>query len=168
MLRLYTNILATRVQDTFKINEKQRGFIKVAGCSENGFLIEEIIKQAQKKRTPLCVAFLDLTKVFDTVSHKHIKAGLKRFDACYHFIQIVEELYKDASTIFTRAKRCTKKILITRGVKQGEPLSSLLFNKAMNTLLAEILRLECGYKFGPSQADRIESLACADDDALLT
>ena len=44
VIGIYTNILATRTLNTFKINERQRGFIKAAGCSENGFLIGEIIK----------------------------------------------------------------------------------------------------------------------------
>ena len=43
VLRLYTNLLASRVLKEFKINERQRGFIKASGCAENGFLIEKVI-----------------------------------------------------------------------------------------------------------------------------
>jgi hypothetical protein len=72
------------------------------------------------------VVFLDLAKAFDTVSHKHINEGLKRFRVNRHFIDVVIDLYTDASTHFTLAKGETPKIPMTRGVKQGDPLSPLL------------------------------------------
>ena len=66
----------------------------------------------------LCVVFLDLTKAFDMVSHRHISEGLKRFGVDSHFIDAVVDLYTDASTHFTLAKGETPQIPMTRGVKQ--------------------------------------------------
>lgn len=57
---------------------------------------------------------------------------------------------------------------MTRGVKLGDPLSPLLFNIAMDPLLEVIGRQNNGYKFGPEEGDRIESLCYADDNALMT
>ena len=168
VLRLYTNLLASRVLKEFKINERQRGFIKASGCAENGFLIEKVIEHAKKNRNPLVVTFLDLAKAFDTVSHKHITVGLRRFGASNVFIKIVENLYGGASTKFTTSEGTTGAISMTRGVKQGDPLSPFLFNTAMDPLLAAVSRQGNGYKFGPGDSDRIESLAYADDNSLLT
>lgn len=57
---------------------------------------------------------------------------------------------------------------MTRGVKQGVLLSTLLFNIAMGPLLEVIGRQNNGYKYGPKESDRIESLCYADDNALMT
>ena len=98
----------------------------------------------------LCVVFLDLTKAFDMVSHKHISEGLKRFGVDSHFIDAVVDLYTDASTHFTLAKGETPQIPMTRGVKQGDPLSPLLFNVAMDPLLEAISAQNNGFKWDES------------------
>jgi hypothetical protein len=63
-----------------------------------------------------------------------IVSGLQLFSSSRsvvsYFIDAVVELYTDASTHFTLAKVETPKIPMTRGVKQGDPLSPLLFNVA--------------------------------------
>jgi hypothetical protein len=102
MLRLYTNILAKRVAKDVPLNPRQR--VEAPGCSENGFLLQRIQKHAKRNRKRLSVVFLDLAKAFDTVSHKHIQQGLKRFCVNNHFIETVVDLYTDASTHFTLAK----------------------------------------------------------------
>lgn len=53
VLRLYTNLIAARVLTVFKLNERQRGFIKAAGCAENGYLIEKVTKHAKQQRNPI-------------------------------------------------------------------------------------------------------------------
>jgi len=58
----------------------------------------------RNNRKRLSVVLLDLAKAFDTVSHKHINEGLKRFGVNSHFIEAVVDLYVDASTHFTLAK----------------------------------------------------------------
>jgi hypothetical protein len=59
------------------LNPRQR--VEAPGCSENGFLLQRIQKHVKRNRKRLSVVFLDLAKAFDTVSHKHIQQGLKRF-----------------------------------------------------------------------------------------
>lgn len=115
----------------------------------------------------LCVVFLDLTKAFDIVSHKHISEGLKRFGVDSHFIDAVVDLYTDASTHFTLAKGETPQIPMTRGVKQGDPLSPLLFNVAMDPLLEAISAQNNGFKWDESGL-QLEALCYADDNGLLT
>jgi hypothetical protein len=100
------------------------------------------------------------------VSHKHITEGLKRFGVDSHFIDAVVDLYTDTSTHFTPAKGETPKIPMTRGVKQGDPLSPLLFNVAMDPLL-EAISAQNGFKWDESGL-QLEALCYADDNGLLT
>lgn len=148
------------------LNPRQRGFTEALGCSENGFLLQRIQKHTRKNRKRLSVVFLDLAKVFDTVSHKHIKEGLKRFCVNNHFIETVVDLYTDAGTHFTLARGETSKIPMTRRVKQGDPLSPLLFNIAMDPLLEAISAQKNGYKWDESGL-QLEALCYADDNGLL-
>lgn len=108
-----------------------------------------MIDHAKRERRQLCVTFLDLAKAFDTVSHKHFIAGLRRFGSPEHFIDVVDDPYTRTSTVFQTDAGKTGEIPMTRGVKQGDPLSSLLFNIAMDPLLEVIGRQNNGNKFGP-------------------
>jgi retron-type reverse transcriptase len=56
---------------------------------------------------------------------------------------------------------------MTRGVKQGDPLSPLLFNIAMDPLLEAISAQNHGYKWDESGL-QLEALCYADDNGLLT
>lgn len=119
--RLYTNVVTGQVSRLVDMNPRQRGFISVPGCGENGFLLEQIISHSKANRRSLCITFLDLAKAFNTVSHKHIIAGLRQLRMVEHFVNMVIDLYSDVSTTFTNGGGTTDKIPMTRGVKQGDP-----------------------------------------------
>jgi retron-type reverse transcriptase len=168
ILRLYTSLIAKRVLTSYKINPRQRGFIEASGCSENSTLLSAVIDHAKRNHRELHVTFLDLAKAFDTVSHKHIVAGLQRFSTPTQFIDIVKDMYCNVTTSFQCGIEKTNSIPMTRGVKQGDPLSSLLFNIAMDPLLEKIDSQDNGYRFGQSEEDTISSFCYADDNALTT
>lgn len=58
VLRLYTSLLGRRVLDRCALNPRQRCFIAARGCSDNSFLLSEMINHAKKERRQLCVTFL--------------------------------------------------------------------------------------------------------------
>lgn len=102
------------------------------------------------------------------MSHKHVIAGQRRFEGPEQFVDVVDDLfYTGTSTVFQTDARKTGEILMTRGVKQGVLPSTLLFNIAMGPLLEVIGKQNNGYKYGPKESDRIESLCYADDNALM-
>ncbi|NWI09426.1 PO21 protein, partial [Crypturellus soui] len=104
-------------------------------------------------------------KAFDSVSHRHIFHVLGQKGVDDHIINIIKDLYTNAGTTLELGPRRSGYIKILGGVKQGDPLSPILFNLALDPLLCKLEELDLGFKYGEQL---ISSLAFADDLALLS
>ncbi|CAM4607711.1 unnamed protein product [Caretta caretta] len=80
------------------------------------------------------------------------------------FIQILQDLYKDCTTTICATDGETDAIPIRCGVKQGCPLSSIIFNLAMELLIRAV---SSGLASFNLHGKRISILAYADDLALV-
>ncbi|NXS37866.1 POLR protein, partial [Pomatostomus ruficeps] len=85
-------ILMARLAKACPINPRKRGFIRVAGCSENLKLPQLIIKQAKKEHKNLGVVFVDIAKAFDTVCHQHIITHLLQRGVDPHIVHLVKNI----------------------------------------------------------------------------
>ncbi|NXU21496.1 PO21 protein, partial [Pardalotus punctatus] len=104
-------------------------------------------------------------KAFDTVSHQHILHVLRQRDVDPHIVDLVSNTYKNISTVIATKQTQTDPIQIRVGVKQGDPMSPLLFNLAMDPLLCKLE--ECGKGFHQGQSS-VTAMAFADDLVLLS
>ncbi len=165
VLRLYTKVLARRLLRSVHLQRSQRGFIPTNGCFENVFGLAHTIRRAKMRGEELSVVFIDLAKAFDSIPHEHIRRSLRRFQVDESFIQMVTNLYDGASTAFTvRRGVTTKTIPIKAGVKQGDPLSPILFNLAIDPLMAMLQATGEGVE---TPGGRVAAMAFADDMVLL-
>ncbi|NWV83030.1 POLR protein, partial [Dasyornis broadbenti] len=94
-------VLTVRLMKVCPFNPRQRGFIRVVGCSENLKLLQAIIKSAKKKHRQLSVVFVDIAKAFDTVSHEHILHGLQQSRIDPHTISLESNKYENIHTSIT-------------------------------------------------------------------
>uniref|UniRef100_A0A803VHT8 Reverse transcriptase domain-containing protein n=1 Tax=Ficedula albicollis TaxID=59894 RepID=A0A803VHT8_FICAL len=166
LLRLFSRIVTARLSKACPLNPRQRGFIRAAGCSENLKLLQSVMRSAKKEHRPLGVVFVDFAKAFDTISHQHIIHALQQREVDPHIIGLVSNTYKDTSTYITVKKNThTDEIHFRVGVKQGDPMSPLLFNLAMDPLLCKLEESGKGYHRGRNS---ITAMAFADDLVLLS
>ena len=162
--RLYAKLLAGRLSKCANLSERQKAFVPVDGCGENTALLSSVIAHAHKVKTQVHIAFLDLAKAFDTVPHTSILRALRRKALPEHFIAIVENLYSDANTSISVGDKSTPSIPMTSGVKQGCPLSPVLFNLVLDELIQNIGTID-GLSVGHS---KLAILAFADDLVLIS
>ena len=156
--RIFTAILARRLQDRLEPHCCQKGFLKQDG-------VHEAITTCRFLSSRKCViASIDVAKAFDMVSQKAIldicaANGLTRAD-----VLLLKNLYADCSTSLKINGQLSPKIWMKRGVKQGDPLSPILFNLVIDQLLRTLERADLGFHLG---GRRLSCLAFADDLLLI-
>jgi hypothetical protein len=161
IIRLFHRIIAKRLEK-IELSGNQRGFTKVDGCFANNISMQAIIKEHRKNIKPLCIVSLDLSKAFDTVSHKSIIRALKRVNLDQKTINYLINNYENTTTRVTCGQTTTGRIEFKRGVKQGDPISPIIFNILLDELITK-LQEKIGIKWGERN---LSCIAYADDIVL--
>jgi len=165
VLRLFSSILHKRRASACPINVRQKGFIDTPGCSENLLLVEGALLKSRKEGSPLAMIFIDLAKAFNSVSHLHLKCALEQRRVDPAVIELISDTYNGCSTRVRTQKGWTNRIDIKVGLKQGDPLSPLLFNLAIDPLLYMLESKGVGFGRG---VDKVMVLTYADDLVFLS
>ena len=131
-------ILSNRVHKILDkiISTDQSGFMKKRFIGHNIRLIQDVIDYAQRHKTKGLLLFLDFEKAFDSVEWPTMLKILRKFNFGDSFITWVKTLYKNPILRVKNNGHISDTFSISRGIKQGCPLSALLF-----ILVVEILSL---------------------------
>lgn len=160
VVRVYHRILSKRITSNTLISPRQKAFMPVDGCCENLLLLDAIIRDSKRRLKPLCLIFVDISKAFDSVSHSTILRAMRSHGLPEPLVDYVQYAYSCLETCIRMGRKRSEPILCRQGVRQGDPLSAILFNLVMDCVL-EHLDPNIGYK--NSDGLRISYLAYADD-----
>ncbi|XP_064462368.1 uncharacterized protein LOC135372839 [Ornithodoros turicata] len=155
--KLYTKCLAARLQHWLQeynvLSKAQKGFLPHDGVFEHQYLLQRLMDHARSKGKEFCAAFLDLTNAFGSVPHAVIIEGVRASGAGEAFTEIVQDLYADNTTSIATGVEVTGVIAVRSGIRQGCPLSGILFNLAIDPVIRAI----------QDNAEEHSCLAYADD-----
>lgn len=113
------------------------------------------------------MAWLDLANAYGSVDHSLIQFSLNHYHAPPKFSSIVDNLYSGLSAKILTDDWCTPFIPLKTGVYQGDPLSVVIFNTVINTLVDSVKnKTELGYKISNTKYS-INILQYADDTCLV-
>ena len=106
------------------IHTDQRGCIQGRFIGENIRLIEDIV---QEKDDDSVVLLLDQEKAFDRVEWSWMFDVLRKFNFGERFITWIETMYKCSKSAIMTNGHLSKYFHISRGIRQGDAMSALLF-----------------------------------------
>lgn len=165
LLRLFHRVLADRLRQQTQLNPNQRGFIQQDGTMANVLILETFLKSRAAALSTTSIVGIDVTKAFDSVSHHSIERGLNRMRIEQHLKEYIVSSLRDNHTTIRLGEHNTRQITFNRGVKQGDPISPMLFN----IVLDEYIQLSNAGNHGGTMVNsvKVATLAFADDIILM-
>ena len=132
-------------------------------------LVEDIIEYADKFDTDGILLFLDFKKAFDSLEWNFMVKALKFFNFGDIFIRWVEVLYKDSSLCIKNNGYLSDSFSVSRGIKQGCPLSALLFIIAVEIMALKMKSCKelKGYVIKHGDTEREVKICQYADDGIL-
>ena len=138
-----------------------------SGCTEHHIKHLSAIQEARKKHKSLALCWLDLANAFGSVHHHLIHFSLEHSHAPPCMVAAVADLYQGQVGIVRTAEWSTSPFPIEIGVFQGDPLSAIIFNTVINTLVDTITQHHhLGYSLS-GMKQPFNLLQFADDASLL-
>ena len=130
--KLYSLILLSRlikfIEEKGLISPNQIGFMKYFRTSDHNFLLQTLIEKSKLNKNKLYVAFIDFKKAYDTVDRNLLFDRLRQVGISGLFYKNIVEMYKNTRYSIKTSNGCLEPILSNLGLRQGCPLSPMLFN----------------------------------------
>ena len=137
-IKILTKILANRLKDVMpSLIHHTQTCVKGRKIDTTIHTVRDLIQLAEEKNLDAAFIFLDQEKAFDRVNHTFMYKVMRAFNIGEGFIHWVKMLYKNAKSKILINGHLTKSVDLSRGVRQGDPLSGLLY-----VLVIEILAIQ--------------------------
>ena len=145
--KLFTSILSSRVSSfaiaNGLISSHQKSAKPSEGCHEHTFTLQSAVADCKRNQKNCFFAWLDLRNAFGSISHDAIYTTLNHMGFPGQLIELLKDIYTDAETVVKLSKdQETNPVHVNAGVKQGCPISPILFNLTTE-LLIRVVQSRC-------------------------
>ena len=107
-------------------------------CTEDHLLTLTLLtEKCLEWNHPLWLGLVDFEKAFDTVEHAALWATLRKQHVPDQYVKILATLYEH-QTAYVHTETDSKEFPVSRGVRQGDPISALLFIAVMEEVFREL------------------------------
>ena len=147
--------------------EDQAGFRKTYQTTYHLATYRLVEQKCQEWGIKMWTATVDFTKAFDSISHNSFWEALKSCNVDHEYVSLLTKIYRDQKASVQTDEE-SEIFHIQKGSKQGDPMSSLLFNTVLQySLKNEIQRWQkkkgMGIYLSDQERDCLANRRFADD-----
>ena len=121
--------------------KEQAGFRKNHRTTDHIFLLKKIVKTYVSQNNYLYTCFVDFSKAFDSIWRKALIEKISKIGINGKFFNIIKSIYDSTTNSIICNDELSETFSSNKGVKQGDTLSTTLFNLYINDL-PEIFNFE--------------------------
>ena len=127
--KILTKVTAKRIEKVLPtlINPDQTGYVKGRYIGENVRLIYDLIHYADKLNQKGIAVFLDFKKAFDSIDWNFLSEALQLFNFGHDIQNWIKVFYNNVTSCVLNNGYASTFFSLQRGVRQGCPLSGVLF-----------------------------------------
>ena len=151
------------------ISKEQIGFKKQSRASDHIFTLKSLANKyvTDKNGGKLYACFIDLRKAYDTINHDALFYKLRQQNINDNLLKLLNNIYRKSDCAVKINGALTNFFPCKKGLRQGDPLSPLLFNLFINDIFNEIDKVN-KHKVSLDDTFCFSTLAYADDIVLFS
>ncbi|XGW11656.1 hypothetical protein V3C99_012831, partial [Haemonchus contortus] len=137
--KAFTRIILNRIVGDLDMamSREQAGFRSGYSTLDHLHVVRQLTEKCGEYRIPLCIAFVDYRKAFDSVETNAMLNAMSRYGVNSCYVDLLEELNKGCTTkIKLFNDPC--QIKICKGVRQGDTISPKLFALTLEALFTDL------------------------------
>ena len=136
--KLFCTILQNRLNLLLEkekiLCKEQAGFRKNHRATDHIFLLRKIVKTYTSQNKYLFTCFVDFSKAFDSIWRQALIQKVSNIGIHGKFLNIIKSIYTTTTNSIIVNDKLSETFPSNKGVKQGDTLSSTLFNLFLNDL----------------------------------
>ena len=168
LYKLCATVLYARLAASLhKIQTPDQGGFRPNHRTDDHLMVYRVLEQRCRDwGVPLYISTIDCTKAFDRIKHSALWSSLQFYGIEPAYVRLLQRLYsQQEGTVLTDKE--SDAFPIKRGTKQGDPLSSLLYNTVLQFSLEGDLKWwqekQKGIRLSDKAEDCLTNLRFADD-----
>ena len=167
--KILTKAIATRLSVIAPsiIHPDQAGFIRGRSIFDQIDQTATTINYAKLKGINGGIVALDQEKAYDKITHPYLWKILEKFAFPERMINLIKTLYEGAKTSVMINGMISDPFHVTRGVRQGDPMSCILFDLSIEPLAANIRASSIRRIDVPNLDEKVKVSLFADDTTVV-